>query len=204
MKIYLLDINKKITDAWRKYFHNCDDVEIINDNFKNFMDNHHNIEAVVSPSNSFGLMDGGYDKAIIDYFGKDLMRIVQGRIIHFWYGEQPVGTSMTVSTNHMILNEDGEYDYTFLIHTPTMRTPGKITDYSIVYQCMRTCLISANIAEVNSIVIPAFGGATGGVPCGVIARMMFLAYQQIQQIYDDTPDELTWEYAQQIEDILRY
>ena len=28
--------------------------------------------AIVSPANSYGLMDGGYDKAIIDYFGKSL------------------------------------------------------------------------------------------------------------------------------------
>ena len=68
-KIYLLDINKDMTDAWRKYF--CDEmgVEIINDSFGEFMKNHPEIDGIVSPANSFGLMDGGYDKAIIDYLG---------------------------------------------------------------------------------------------------------------------------------------
>lgn len=30
------------------------------------------IDAVVSPANAYGLMDGGYDKALTDYFGNDL------------------------------------------------------------------------------------------------------------------------------------
>ena len=76
MKIYLLDINKEMTDAWNKYF-DLPNVEIVNEDFATFMNKHPNIEAVVSPANSFGLMDGGYDKAITDYFGKQLMKDVQ-------------------------------------------------------------------------------------------------------------------------------
>ena len=35
MKIYLLDINKEMTDAWHKYFKDVDDVEIVHDYFDN-------------------------------------------------------------------------------------------------------------------------------------------------------------------------
>ena len=45
--------------------------------------------------------------------------------------------------------------------------------------------------EINNIVIPAFGGLTGKVPCDVIAKMMFLAYKQIY----NQPKELNWGYA---------
>ncbi len=192
MKIYLLDINKNMTDEWERYFHPLKNIEIINEDFVTFMDKHPNIEAIVSPANSFGLMDGGYDKAITDYFGEELMRDVQKVIISDWFGEQPVGTSITVPIyKRRIINGIGVESHPILIHTPSMRTPEIITDSRVIYQCMRTTLIEAEKQEVNSIVIPAFGGLTGKVPCDVIAKMMFLAYKQIH----NQPEEITWGYA---------
>jgi O-acetyl-ADP-ribose deacetylase (regulator of RNase III) len=53
---------------------------------------------MVSPANSFGLMDGGIDAAITKYFGKELMQRVQARIMQEYCGEQPVGTAIMVPT----------------------------------------------------------------------------------------------------------
>lgn len=195
MKIYLLDINKDMTDAWEKYFSDVEDVEIVNEDFATFMDKHPNIEVIVSPANSFGLMDGGYDKAITDYFGEDLMRDVQEVIIRDWFGEQPVGTSMSVPIyNRRIINGIGVESHPILIHTPNMRTPEIIKDSRIIYQCMRTTIIEAEKQETCSIVIPAFGGATGRVPCDEIAKMMFLAYKQI----NNRPTKIDWSYAMKV------
>ena len=200
MKIYLLDINKKMTDAWGKYFHPLRDIEIVNEDFATFMDKYPNIEAVVSPANSFGLMDGGYDKAITDYFGEGFMKNVQETILRDWFGEQPVGTSMTVPIyNKRIINNLGVECNPILIHTPSMRTPEIIKDNRIIYQCMRTTLIEAEKQEVGSIVIPAFGGLTGRVPYDEIAKMMFLAYRQIYK----QPKDITWGYAMHIAKELR-
>lgn len=204
MKIYLLDINKEMTDAWHKYF-DLPNVEIINEDFATFMNKHPNIEAVVSPANSFGLMDGGYDKAITDYFGKRLMKDVQDVILRDWYGEQPVGTSISIPIldsfyDKQIDDEKILQCNPILIHTPSMRTPEQIVDYRIIYQCMRTTLIEALKQGVDSIVIPAFGGLTGRVPYDVIAKMMFLAYKQIC----NQPKELRWGYALWIAKELRY
>lgn len=80
-----------------------------------------------------------------------------------------------------------------------MRTPERIVDSRIVYQCMRTTLIEALKQGVDSIVIPAFGGLTGRVPYDVIAKMMFLAYKQIY----NQPKELDWGYALYIAKELR-
>lgn len=203
MKIYLLSINKSSTDAWEKYFRQfptSDDIEIVNDDFANFMDTHPDIEAIVSPANAFGLMDGGYDLAITNYFGDGLMKDVQDTIINEWYGEQPVGTSITVPIkNRIIRTQSGATKCALLIHTPTMRTPERITDSRIIYQCMRTTLIEALKQKVESIVIPAFGGQCGKVSSNTVAKMMFLAYKQI--CYH--PNELNWEYARHIESELR-
>lgn len=196
MKIYLLDINKEMTDAWSRYFETTG-VEIVNEDFASFMSKHPNIEAIVSPANSFGLMDGGYDKAITDYFGPLVMETVQTAILNDWYGEQPVGTSLSVPIlNHFYIKRIEEEDKVLeqnpiLIHTPTMRTPEPITDQRIIYQCMRTTLIEAINQRVESIVIPAFGGCTGKVSPEVIAKMMFLAHEQIC----NQPNKLSWGYA---------
>lgn len=204
MQIYLLDINKEMTDAWHKYF-DASNIVIVNEDFATFMNKHPNIEAIVSPANSFGLMDGGYDKAITDYFGKQLMKDVQDVILRDWYGEQPVGTSMSVPILDSFYDKQIDDERTIqcnpiLIHTPSMRTPEQVVDYRIIYQCMRTTLIEALRQEVDSVVIPAFGGLTGRVPYDVIAKMMFLAYKQIC----NQPKELRWGYALWIAKELRY
>ena len=202
MKIYLLDINRDMTDAWQKYF-KFNNIEIVNEDFAIFMSNHPNIEAIVSPANSFGLMDGGYDRTITDYFGKELMKDVKKVIIQEWYGEQPVGTSITIPIySKRFINSIGIESYPILIHTPSMRTPEQIKDNRIVYQCMRTTLIEAETQKVNSIVIPAFGGSTGKVPYNDIAKMMFLAYMQIHTRPKEI-DEIDWSYALNITKKLR-
>jgi len=80
MKIYLLDINENMTNAWETYFNEIDDVEVVNTSFDNFMFDY-TVDAVVSPANAFGLMNGGYDGAITQYFGEQLMKDVQYKII---------------------------------------------------------------------------------------------------------------------------
>ena len=80
MRIYLLDNNIIMKSIWDLYFRDVQDVTPVCDDFKHFMDNME-VECVVSPANSYGLMDGGYDRAISEWFGFDLMKKVQGYII---------------------------------------------------------------------------------------------------------------------------
>ena len=188
MKIYLLDINKNMTDAWQKYFKDIEDVEIVHDYFDNFMDEHSEVTGIVSPANSFGLMDGGYDKAIIDYLGERAQTNVLSVLDAVYKGYQPIGTCLSVP-----------YDKYIILHTPTMRTPEIIVDHRVIFDCMRSCLLKAKETKCESIVIPAFGGLTGKVPYDTIARMMFLAYKQI----DNIPSEINWGYAYYIAKELR-
>ena len=140
------------------------------------------VDCVVSPANAYGLMDGGYDLAISEWFGWDLQEKVQQYIVKHFYGEQPVGTSIIIDTD-----KDGIK----LIHTPSMRYPDRIRDPLIVYQCMRTCLITAMQNDIGSIVIPAFGGCTGQLSPLMIAEMMWRAYKQLAEV----PSEISWRYA---------
>lgn len=147
MQIYLIERDYQKFKYLTLYFAE-EDIILINDDFNNFMSkNKDKIECVVSPANSFGLMDGGYDLVLTQWYGNQLQERVQKYIIENFYGEQPVGTSFIIPTN-----KDNQY----LIHTPTMRTPQAIIDPRIIYQCMRTTLIEAKKNNINSILIPMF------------------------------------------------
>jgi O-acetyl-ADP-ribose deacetylase (regulator of RNase III) len=188
IQIHLIDINKEMTIAWEKFFSDIPNVKIHNIDLNSFLQSYP-IEAIVSPANSFGIMSGGYDKAIIDCVGSEVMKDVQQAIKLKWFGEQPVGTSITVPIRkYRFTNDKNETKYTVLIHTPTMRTPEIIKDPKVVYSCMRSTLIEAKKQEVNSILIPAFGGCTGQVDKKEIANMMRLAYDQLTHI----PEKINW------------
>jgi len=180
MKIYLLDRNEKICYWWQFYFKDIDNVEVVCEDFKKFVDQH-NVECIVSPANSYGLMDGGYDLAIANYFGHEIAERVRDYILDKYWGEQPVGSSFLINIDK----------YRKLIHTPTMRIPSKIKDPMVVYHCMRSTLIEAIKNNVESIVIPAFGGDCGDLNYSIISNMMYNAYMQIF----NPPTEINWDYA---------
>ncbi len=184
-KICLLERNVQKCQFLELYFDSAPEVEIICDDFQHFM-KMRQVQCVVSPANAFGLMDGGYDLAITEWFGDQLQKRVQQYIIHHFYGEQPVGTSFLIDAG-----KDGQS----LIHTPTMRTPQRILDPQVIYQCMRTTLMCAAEYSIESIVIPMFGGLTGGVRPQLVAGMMWRAYQQLK----NPPERIDWSYVEEIE-----
>ncbi|MBQ7790394.1 MAG: macro domain-containing protein [Bacilli bacterium] len=183
MKIYIIERNKDNFKYLVPYFDDLEDVVLVNTDFKTFMDEYY-VECIVSPANSYGLMDGGYDKAIKMYFKEDIQEKVQNYIIKNYYGEQPIYTSFIIDIN----------DKQKLMHTPTMRIPEKIIDERAIYQCMRSVLIEAKQNNIESILIPMFGGLTGGVHPQNISKMMRLAYDQIQ----NPPEKISWEYVKKL------
>jgi O-acetyl-ADP-ribose deacetylase (regulator of RNase III) len=182
MKIYILEIDKKKANVFKDVF-KSEDVEVVCGDFENFMKKN-KVECIVSPANSYGLMDGGYDLAITNWFGEQLQKRVQKYILDNFYGEQPVGTSFII---------DAGKDNQKLIHTPTMRVPSKIIDASIIYQCMRTTLITAIESNVKSIVIPVFGGLTGGISDLTAAKLMWLGYKQIMSPNETIDWDVVWD-----------
>lgn len=183
MIIYLLDIDKKMTEEWNQQFNGKKDVIVVNDDFECFMNHHQGIEAVVSPGNSFGIMDGGLDQAIVDYFGIDVQNATQKYIKKAYLGEQPVGTSFSISI-------PGDKDC-HLIHTPTMRIPQVILDPRIIYTCMRSTLVEMKKSNYKEVVIPAFGHCTGAVPSPVVAYLMRKGYESV--VEKDLCENISWE-----------
>lgn len=120
-EITLVDPKRELCLEWKKSFEGFSHVKIVHGKFESIKE----YDCLVSPANSFGLMDGGVDLAIRNYFGMRVQYNVQKRIQKEYYGEQPVGTSVIVDTE----NED----HPFLAHTPTMRVPSDISKTDNVY-----------------------------------------------------------------------
>jgi O-acetyl-ADP-ribose deacetylase (regulator of RNase III) len=156
--------------AFQEHFSDLPNVQIVNNYFEWLPE----FDCMVSPANSFGMMDGGIDAAIVRFFGKSLMDRVQQQILEQYLGEQPVGTSLIVETGHP--------KHPFLAHTPTMRVPMSIVGTDIPYVAMWAMLLAVRHHNqhaqrtINTVACPGLGTGIGRVPYREAARLMALAY----------------------------
>jgi O-acetyl-ADP-ribose deacetylase (regulator of RNase III) len=170
--IHLHTLDSDMAIAWGEVFGSDDGVHIIEGDILVGA-----ADAVVSPANSFGYMDGGIDLAYRNFFGMEIQRRVRGKIHADHFGELPVGQAVIVETNHSQLP--------FLIVAPTMRVPDRIGDTVNVYLAFRAALISVinhNKSEPNKIEtlrVPALGTGVGRMPIDRAARQMHAAYASV-------------------------
>jgi len=170
LKLILVAPNSQLFAAFQKHFSYLPNIEIVNNYFEWLPE----FDCLVSPANSFGMMDGGMDAAIIRFFGHSLMAKVQQYILKEFLGEQPVGTSFIVETGHP--------KHPFLAHTPTMRVPMSIAGTDIPYVAMWAMLLAvrrynqSSDRKIDSVACPGLGTGIGRVPYPEAARQMALAY----------------------------
>ena len=170
IKLILVAPDYALYQAFKHQFDYLPNVEVANCDFEQLS----SYDCLVSPANSFGMMDGGIDAAITAFFGMQLMERVQQRILDDYLGEQSVGTSFIIETGHP--------QYPFLAHTPTMRVPMQIVGTDIPYMAMWAMLLAVrqyNRTAVKSIVkiaCPGLGTGIGRIPPMESARQMALAY----------------------------
>src|SRR5689334_8943337 len=80
-RIILIDRSQLLVDQWKEQFSDCPAVEAIaGDYFQRPAD------AIVSPANSFGIMDGGLDLAIHDQLGFSVQTRIQEVIVEKHHG----------------------------------------------------------------------------------------------------------------------
>lgn len=174
-KIILADIQHDLCIEWQKAFKEFDNIQIHHGYFQQVKE----FDCMVSPANSFGMMDGGIDFAIRKFFGIKLEQEVQNRIQKDFFGEQPVGTSMIVLTEHE--------DHPFLAHTPTMRVPADISHTDNVYNAMFALLRAIathnrnHSVKIQKVLCPGLGTATGRLKPREAARQMSLAYRNFMK-----------------------
>lgn len=190
-KLVLCDLNQQLADEWKRAFATHPEVEVRCCSFTDI-----DFDCIVSPANSFGLMDGGIDGAITDYFGEQMMKRVQYEVLKQYAGEQPVGTSMIVRAT-----EDQTTDkIKFVAHTPTMILPRDISKTTNVYMAMKAMLLEIEKFNSNSFMKPhqiktvvcsGLGTGAGRVPFNEAANDMAKAYTN----FKIRPKELTWTFG---------
>ena len=185
MKIKLRDIHPKMIEAWKKFFKDDPDVEISwGDIFGE------KANAIVSPANSFGFMDGGID-AIYSFRWPHIQKELQDFLLQNCYGELPVGTAVIIST--------GEKDIPWLISAPTMRVPMDVIGTVNAFLAFRAVLIQVKAhnslneekLHINSILCPGLGTAVGRMPHDICALQMLFAYKVVMKNTPAIVDDLT-------------
>ncbi len=184
-KLILVDPKPDLCAAYQERFAGLPNVEIVQGRFEQLPE----FDCLVSAANSFGLMDGGVDLAIVEFLGAELERRVQQHILKEYLGEQPVGTSFIVETGHQ--------QHPYIAHTPTMRVPLSIARTDNVYRAMWAMLLAVrkhNQGEsrpIRAIACPGLGTATGQVPVRRAAKQMALAYRN----FLNPPTYIDWPLA---------
>jgi len=127
MKIILSAIGDDLAQAWQREFAGAEGVEIHRGSILDV-----GCEAVVSPANSFGFMDGGLDMTYSLFFGWQVEERLQKIIREHFCGELLVGQAALVETGHARIP--------YVIAAPTMRVPLVLTDTVNPYLACRAVL----------------------------------------------------------------
>jgi len=188
MNINLIDINPKLIEAWRKVFENIENVTIRNESIFNCP-----CDAIVSPANSFGYMNGGLDFSISKNLGWHIEKRLQLKIRNKFYGELLIGQATMVETDHA--------DFPYLISAPTMRTPMTIVRTPNIYLAMKAILTLVKYRKfedgtfirdkVKNIAVPGLGTGIGQMPPIVCARQMRIAWEDV--IHEKYKTKKGWE-----------
>lgn len=169
MHYLLIDKNPKMVAAWQDVFGAEENVTILEGDLTEV-----SCDAIVSPANSFGFMDGGVDYAISIRLGWDLQFELQQQIKNLPEGELLVGKALIIETGDELIP--------YLVSAPTMRVP---MNYNIstsinAYLAMKATLIETKgHAKIEYVAIPGFCTGVGKMQPQIAARQMYQAYQEI-------------------------
>jgi O-acetyl-ADP-ribose deacetylase (regulator of RNase III) len=134
-------------------------------------------DAVVSPANSFGYMDGGIDQHIDRFYDGEAQRAVLVLFAERYYGELPVGAAAVLSM--------ATRRFPYLVVSPTMRVPGAYLGETInACLAMRTALAAIldhnrDVGRIDSVAVPGLGTGVGGMAPEESALQMRAAYDMI-------------------------
>jgi O-acetyl-ADP-ribose deacetylase (regulator of RNase III) len=195
MKIVLAAIAEPLVDAWAERCGHLDGVRIHAGSILDV-----ECDAVVSPANSFGFMDGGIDRAYRERFGPQVEERLQAAIRDHHHGELLVGTAEIVETRDPAVP--------YLLAAPTMRVPMILRDSVNAYLAARAALLLVRhgrfrrgeragrpVADsVETVAFPGLGTGVGGIDPGTCATQMAAAL--VECLGSGSPFPGSWLEAQ--------
>jgi O-acetyl-ADP-ribose deacetylase (regulator of RNase III) len=167
LRVTLCDIDAALVEAWRSAFDHIDAVTVVRQPIFECTG-----DAIVSPANSFGYMDGGIDLVYSQHFGWHVEDRVRQRILDEHDGELIVGTALVVPT------DDAQIPY--LISAPTMRVPMVVAQRVNAYLAFRAALkVARQHPDIEHVICPGLGTGVGQLPPQRCARQMVMAWANI-------------------------
>lgn len=174
MEFVFAAIDPALADAFETHLTDLDNVSVFRGSIFEL-----ECDAIVSPANSFGFMDGGLDAWYCWRFGDQIQDKVRMAILRYWHGELPVGMADIVETD--------DDDVPYLIASPTMRVPMYLGDDTInPYLAMRAVIMLLREEKfrngthrgkpisdhVRKVAIPGLGTGVGKVSFDLAAHQI--------------------------------
>ncbi len=191
MNIILAAIDSPLGDAWDRF---CGDLDCVTVHRGSILDVA--CDAVVSPANSFGFMDGGVDALYTDHFGRGVQERLQQLVRERHHGELLVGAAEIVDTD--------DPSIPFVIAAPTMRVPMILRESVAPYLAARAALLlvehgtfpsGAPVRDViQNVAFPGLGTGVGRVGPNTCAHQVRAAIDEA--VLGKTSFPATWADAQ--------
>jgi O-acetyl-ADP-ribose deacetylase (regulator of RNase III) len=198
LQIILTSMETPLHEAWKEL---CGHFDFVTVKFGSILDM--DCDALVSPANSFGFMDGGIDMAYSRHFGWHVEKRVQEIIQSDFNGELLVGQALIVPTGKTV-----DAPRPFLIAAPTMRIPMKLPPNTInpylaakaVLRCAKTAnqVLSQYCHDpkakpIKTIGFPGLGTGVGGVDPRMCAWQVRQAIEEV--LIEDSFFPFAWQDA---------
>jgi O-acetyl-ADP-ribose deacetylase (regulator of RNase III) len=176
--VHLCDQNPEVIKAWQAFFGRTSKVDIVEGDVMSL-----NVSALVSPCNSFGLMEGGLcmalNKAAEGKLESRFRKLIQDK----YAGELPVGNADIITS--------GLENPHLLIMAPTVRVPIRMTAANVnsflatraafraLAAYMRQEREEKGETKIESVALVGMGTGTARTSAATAAFQMYEAYCQI-------------------------
>ena len=185
MKILFRDVQSEITSAMEAAFIGVEDMEI---ECVNIFYGDVEADAIISPANCIGRMDGGIDALYVQYFGWQLQARLCKHLIDYYGGRDDIGrftgSSGRVEIGEATMIMTGHKKIKALIMAPTMDwPPGRIISSNNAFLAFSAALKLSNRLGLKKIITPGLGTLTGMIPPNIFAKQMRMAWDE--RVFDD-------------------
>ncbi|KAF8909364.1 macro domain-like protein [Gymnopilus junonius] len=210
----LFSIDKELVDQWQQSF-----LALVPDQVRarvsfthvNFQELNTTLDCIVSPANSFGRFDGGFDQILSDVFApaddpEALTRTAQRVLYRRWRGFAPPGTCTLIQLTDTPCYPNA-FNCRYIALCPTMRFPAPVVWHKeIVYNCVWSLLAEidehnaraaqedSGLTPITSVGMTGFATGVGLVSASVSARQTaqaFVHYHDARS-HPEKWSSLTW------------